>query len=46
LPKALNSKALQDIDSCDNRLNDSARMALAMFAQIAGSFVLIAIVDQ
>ncbi|KAL8286968.1 hypothetical protein RQP46_003974 [Phenoliferia psychrophenolica] len=36
----------KDIDSCDNRLNDSSRMALAMFAQIAGSFVLIAIVDQ
>ncbi|KAM0753983.1 ABC transporter [Meredithblackwellia eburnea MCA 4105] len=33
-------------DSIDNRLNDSSRMALAMFAQIAGSFVLIAIVDQ
>ncbi|KAK4700227.1 hypothetical protein P7C70_g6022, partial [Phenoliferia sp. Uapishka_3] len=36
----------KDIDSCDNRLVDSGRMALAMFAQIAGSFVLIAIVDQ
>lgn len=36
----------KDVDSIDNRLNDSSRMALNMFAQIFGSFILIAIVDQ
>ncbi|KPV74356.1 uncharacterized protein RHOBADRAFT_54195 [Rhodotorula graminis WP1] len=34
----------KDVDSVDNRLNDSLRMCLATFAQIAGSIVTIAIV--
>jgi len=34
----------KDTDSIDNRLNDSLRMCLATFAQIAGAVVTIAIV--
>ncbi|KAK4049155.1 hypothetical protein OIV83_004300 [Microbotryomycetes sp. JL201] len=36
----------KDVDSVDNRLNDSLRMTLATAAQIFGSFIIIAIVSQ
>ncbi|KAK4699731.1 hypothetical protein P7C70_g6527, partial [Phenoliferia sp. Uapishka_3] len=35
----------KDIDSLDNRLNDSLRMSLVTFANIFGTFILIAIVE-
>ncbi|KAM0753526.1 ABC transporter [Meredithblackwellia eburnea MCA 4105] len=35
----------KDIDSLDNRFNDSSRMALLTFVQIIGAFILVAIVE-
>jgi len=36
----------KDMDTCDNTLNDSLRMALSTLSQIVGSVILIAIVQQ
>ena len=36
----------KDIDSIDNTLNDSVRMALSTFANVLGAIILIAVVQQ
>lgn len=40
------SRMGKDVDSIDNRLNDSLRMVLATLAQIVASIVMIAIVCE
>ncbi|KAM0786475.1 hypothetical protein ACM66B_001934 [Microbotryomycetes sp. NB124-2] len=42
----IQNRLSKDVDSVDNRLNDSLRMTLATAAQIFGSFIIIAIVSQ
>ncbi|ORY70608.1 ABC transporter [Leucosporidium creatinivorum] len=42
----IQNRFAKDVDSIDNRLNDAMRMSLATFSQIAGAFVIIAIVSQ
>ena len=40
------SRFTKDLDTLDNNLNDSARMAINTLGSVVGSIVLIAIVQQ